>query len=289
MRHGRIAPAKPGKRPPRRPGAGGGVDPRRRQGHRGLRDSASKHLVSARNIAYMPLTTRAGSSAALLTAAATPTAPRFPAIHVSLSTFIRFDAANGYRQIEIVEERRIPHDYELFMDFYAGLRNRIQRLAGEQNLNSRTLLAFAENVTDGAKKERYLKLARGYKDFERRSRPELVGTVSKQLWADAGIRVTVDPDVVLGVGGQRFVTKLYLAKEKLEASRVVASLQMLRECYRTPGYRVAVLDVERGALHRDTRLDERRSAIILRTTAAKFVGIWRALDEGVVPVSVPAS
>lgn len=233
--------------------------------------------------------TRVGGSAALLTAAATPAAPRFPAILVSLSTFIRFDAANGYRQIGIVEERRIPHDYELYMDFYAGLRNRIQRLAGEQSLNSRTLLTFAENVTDAAKKERYLRLARGYKVFERRSRPGLVGTVPKQLWADAGIRVTVDPEVVMVVSGQRFITKLYLAKERLEAPRLVAPLQMLRECYRTPGYRVAVLDVERGVLHRDTRLDERRSAIILRTTAAKFVGIWRALDEGVVPVSIPAS
>jgi len=232
---------------------------------------------------------RSAGGGASLPAATSAVAPRFSAIQISLSTFIRFDAANGYRQIEVVEERRIPRDYELYMDFYAGLRQRIQRLASEQNLNARALASFAENVADQARKERYRKVARGYAAFERRSRPALAGTVPKQLWADAGIRVTVDPEVVLLAAGQRFITKLYLAKEKLESARLVASLQMLRECYRTPTYRVAVLDVERGLLHRDTRLDERRSAIILRTTAAKFVGIWRALDEGVVPASLSAS
>jgi hypothetical protein len=102
------------------------------------------------------------------------------------------------------------------------------------------------------------------------------------------LRASLDPDVVFAIGEERFITKIYLSKEPISPKRIVASLQMLRECYDRPRVRVAILDCERGTLHRDTRLD-RRSGILLRVTAAKFVGIWRALDEGVEPRRVPGA
>ena len=223
------------------------------------------------------------------TFAVPPTAPKFTALPtIGLSTFIRFDSADGNKQIDIVDERRAPQ-YDPMRDFYLALRHQIRKLSSERNLAARNLLAFTDQIDDETKQARFTKIAKGFASFERKTRPKLGGIVPKQLWSDAGLKVTVDPEVIFVLGTQRFITKLYLGRERLEPARLIASLQLLHECYDRPGYRVAVLDTERGALHRDTRLDQRRSAIQLRVTAAKFVGIWRALDEGVQPQAVPAS
>ncbi len=92
----------------------------------------------------------------------------------------------------------------------------------------------------------------------------------------------LDPEVVFRIGEKRFLTKFYLRKDALEPSSLIASLQMLRESYPRNAYQVAILDCERGLLHRDTRLN-RDSVILLRTTAAQIVGIWRLLETGARP------
>jgi hypothetical protein len=215
-------------------------------------------------------------------------AKTFTPVLITVATFIRFDSADGNHRVDVVEERRNPKEYDKLRDFYLQLRHRIRKLAGERELKARDLLNFADEVDGDIKRDRFRRIAKGYGAFERRLRPRLIGTVPKQLWADAGIRVTVDPEIVFRIGQQRFITKLYVRKDELEAAaRLISSLQMMRECYDRPGYRVAVLDCERGTLHRDTRLDPRRSGVLLRTTAAQFVGIWRLLDEGVQPYRIP--
>jgi hypothetical protein len=211
-----------------------------------------------------------------------------PIPSIGLGTFIRFDSADGNHQIDVVEDYR-SGEYDLLKDFYLALRHQIRRLAGERNLAANNLLVFSDQIDDETKQRRFRAIAKGYRAVEKQLKPQLGGVVEKQVWSDAGLRVVVDPEVVFILGQQRFITKFYLGKDSLVASRLIASLQLLRETYNRPGYRVAILDCERGKLHRDTRLDERRSAIQLRVTAAKFVGIWRALDQGVEPRAVPGA
>ena len=76
-----------------------------------------------------------------------------------------------------------------------------------------------------------------------------------------------------------------MRKGVLDPTSLIASLQMMRESYPRGGYQVAILDCERGLIHRDTRLN-RDSVILLRTTAAQFVGIWRLLESGERPSRV---
>jgi hypothetical protein len=203
-------------------------------------------------------------------------------VTITLSQFIRFESASGNRRIRVVEEVRTQGDWDKLKDFNLPLRQKIRSLISDGDLSGANLRAFADEVEDDKKRSRYRKHAAGYRDFERRQRPAQAGTVQRALWSDGALRVTLDPEVIFRIGERRFLTKFYLRKDVLEPSSLIASLQMLKESYPRGGYQVAILDCECGLIHRDTRLN-RDSVILLRTTAAQFVGIWRLLEEGFRP------
>lgn len=203
-------------------------------------------------------------------------------VGITLSEFIRFESAAGNRRIRVVEEIRTQGDWDKMKDLNLPLRTKIRGLIGGGDLTAENLRTFADNVEDEKKRRRYRKHATGYGEFQRRLRPTQVGTVQKVTWSDGALRVKLDPEVVFRIGEKRFLTKFYLRKDALEPSSLIASLQMLRESHPRNAYQVAILDCERGLLHRDTRLN-RDSVILLRTTAAQIVGIWRLLETGARP------
>lgn len=218
-------------------------------------------------------------------ASVVPTRSADTPVGITLSQFIGFESAVGNRRIRVVEEIRTQGDWDKLKDFNLPLRQKIRALIGDDELSAAKLRAFADGVEDDRKRSRYRKHATGYRDFERRHRPKQAGTVHKALWSDGALRVTMDPEVIFRIGERRFLTKFYLRKDALEPSSLIASLQMLRESYPRGGYQVAILDCERGLIHRDTRLS-RDSVILLRTTAAQFIGIWRLLESGERPSRV---
>lgn len=218
-------------------------------------------------------------------ASVVPTRGSDPQVTISLSQFILFEAAAGNRRIRVVEEIRTQGDWDKSKDFNLPLRNKIRSLIGSDELNAAKLQTFADSVEDDKKRKRYRRHAAGFKAFQRRLRPAQAGTVPSALWSDGALRVRLDPEVIFRIGEARFLTKFYLRKDPLDPASLVASLQLLRESYPRSVYRVAVLDCERGALIRDTRLN-RDSVILLRTTAAQFVGIWRLLESGERPSRV---
>lgn len=213
--------------------------------------------------------------------------PKYSPIPITFTQFLRFDISDGNRRIKVVQEIREQGDWDVSRDFYLGFRQKIRAGVRDDDLSGDELLAYAQGAgIDDDKRARYRANAKGLQAFERRYKPKLAGAMGRSMWSDGNLRVTTDPEAIFRVAGARYLTKIHLSRDVLESSRLIASLQLLREAYPKMSTRVAILDCDKGLLHRDTRLNQ-NSLILLRTTAAQFVGIWRLLDEGVVPNRIP--
>lgn len=200
-------------------------------------------------------------------------------IAITLSQFIHFETSDGNGKVAAVNEIRTQPEWNAATDFYLPLRQRIRRGVADEDLSAAQVIELADQV-EPAKQARYSAAARGYGQFQRSYRPRIAGSIEATIWTDGELRVKADPEAIFRIDDRRYITKIYLRKDPLAPARVVASLQLLRESYARPGHRVAILDCARGRIYRDTRLNQ-QSRILLRTTAAQFVGMWRALEQGI--------
>jgi hypothetical protein len=167
---------------------------------------------------------------------------------VPLSIFSNFVGASPQAKLKCVAQVR--SGYDVRTDWYKQLREAIPATHRDRRSKD-DLRRFAETV-GGRKAESYRTRVDAYCAWWGDRHIGWEGG-KPYRWVSGAIEVTVNPELIVSIDGQRQVVKLHFSEERLTASRVNTILRLLELGYRrgeSPDGKpvVGVLDLAQGRL-----------------------------------------
>jgi len=194
---------------------------------------------------------------------------------ISLTSFVDFVLASGTTRIRRVREikRQIEEGYSPATDFCKGIRERIVECHREGSD-----LALLDRVVAQAherKRLHYQEIAGGYRQFLKGKSVESFDPPWGE-WSYGDLRVTINPELGLDVGGVPHVVKLYFKADPVSRRRVQVVLHLMQDALgrSVRKKQVGVLDIRRAKLHSAKALPSDLGAL-LAGEAAAFIEMWR--------------
>jgi hypothetical protein len=147
----------------------------------------------------------------MVTAARVPngSSESFP-MEVSLNPFLRFVSASGRSKVSKVEDARGEYDSD--RDFYAQFRP--QAVAALRRNNFERLTNLPNVVNDGKnnKKANFRQCADALEKWARTNEFTWIGLPDTLMWTYQQLSVRVNPELIMDIGGEKYLVKLYLSK-----------------------------------------------------------------------------
>ncbi len=204
--------------------------------------------------------------------------------NISLTDFVDFTSRSGIPRISKVSEILRRGDYDPRFDFWKRLREEIQERHRTGTPLS-TLPDIVGTLADRNKRLAYPGAIDGYVSFVGRKR-FVWSEPPRAVWSHGELQVRVNPEIGLIRGDDELVVKLYFKSDPLAKQRIDVVLWLLEGTLRDQlpaNACVAVLDVQRGRLHRRTREIAHMGAL-LAGEAQAFISMWSEIEARRTPV-----
>lgn len=200
-------------------------------------------------------------------------------IDISLTDFVDFATKAGTPRLSKVREVLRRGDYHPSTDFWRSFREYLKEHGRAGTLTTQGLRAFAANHPDGKKIGRFSAAAIGYVRFIGR-RPFEWFDPPAAVWTPSRLRVRINPELGLVIGGRRFVIKLYFKSDPLTKHRVDLLTFLLRSQLATASDECtyAVLDVAKGKLYPAPAFGRDLMPLLIGE-AASFSAIYESLGD----------
>lgn len=196
---------------------------------------------------------------------------------ISLTEFVDFSASSDVRRLSLVREiyDRRTEGYAPKFDYYKRARDGIVRVA-KRGTAPEGLHDVALNLRDRRKIPHYRDVFSGYISWTKKLGVTRWEKPPRSEWSAAGLRVTVNPELGLIIGGNPHAVKLYFKRGVLTTEQIAAVLHMMAATL-PARWTPAILDLRRGEVHK-SRAQIARMPAALEADAAEFMAIWRTLD-----------
>jgi hypothetical protein len=191
-----------------------------------------------------------------------------------MTPFIDFCAAEWGTKVSVIKQakNRFGQEYDPATDYWKRMREGLVDVIS-QGGRPADVDAVVTSVSS-TKVVNYRAVAKGAATWLRSARPTWVGAPKAVNWTSGSLTVKVNPELLVDIGGQRHVIKLYLrAGDKLTKRRVDSTLHLLELTHGRRGARVGILDMRRHNLIAPTRLIPGIDAL-LAGEAAAFAQMW---------------
>jgi hypothetical protein len=192
---------------------------------------------------------------------------------ISITDFSDFVLRTGPPKITKVAEIFNRGPYVPSHDFWKPLRDHICEFheGGSNNLS------FGSTGAHKKKETRYEEAIKGYKKFLKTKDLQYFKPHHAQ-WTFEDLLVRINPEVGFIIDGKSFLVKLHFKQEALTKYRVQVALSLMSAGQKNNKFSVAILDVVRSKLYRETVQTAQMDAL-LKGEAATFLGIWNSLSE----------
>ena len=191
--------------------------------------------------------------------------------NISITDFTDFIMRTGQPRITKVSEIINRGDYHPAHDFWKPLRDQIC----EFHAGVSSGISFGLTGAHATKQTRYEEAIQGYKKFLKTTKPVWFKP-HKAEWESGDLIIRINPEVGFEIGNESLLVKLYFKQEVLTKSRVQVALGIMSAAQKNKKYGVAILDVVRSRLHRQTAKTPQMEAL-LNGEAATFLAIWNSL------------
>jgi len=196
---------------------------------------------------------------------------------ISLTDFVDFVIKSGTPKLTKVRQIKERGEYSPAFDFWKGLREGIIEYHTSGSTNKK-LLDNISKQNDEKRAASYPSRVNAYKIFLGRKEVTWFDPPS-EVWSNAGLQVSVNPEIGLLIKGTPYIIKLYFKDEPLSKSRVDTVLFLMESALKTKAKRnsvMGVLDVLNSKLitpkphHSDL-------SILLLGEAQSFVTMWEKI------------
>lgn len=201
-------------------------------------------------------------------------------MHVSLTELVDVVLKAGSpkaTQVAQIKARSLEN-YKPFKDFYKSLRDAL--IETHRNGGSRDFLsARISHVREPNRRRRYDELVAHYKRWWGRKDMAWF-TPPSATYTSSGVSVSVNPEIGLEFGGDRYVIKLYFKADQLKKSSADLITGLMASALSGQGdEKFGVLDVERGKLY--FRQDQPPDVLVAMIDAelAYIAQLWPALGD----------
>lgn len=192
-------------------------------------------------------------------------------MEVPLSTFLRFVSARGIAKVNKVLESQ--QEYEPYTDFYKRLRERAIEALQTGDLAELRRLPIV--VPDTRKVPSYQLCAQGLERLTKRHEMSVLRRVDPLPWHTGELEVRVNPELVLKIDGETFLTKLYMGKEPLTKVAIQAFGYLVSQTHgKVVQAKPALLDLRRSRPRFPPTPDKRLEQLV-QGEAASFIAMWR--------------
>lgn len=196
-------------------------------------------------------------------------------LRITFPTFIDYLAARGPSKIVKVRAAKkmvlSPDRYKL-IDHYLAIRRATQDSFARGG-DKAVLRRCVENLDDAKKVEGYTEIVTGLSKFIGRRKITAL-SVPGRTWKSGDLHVSVKPEFVLEIGGDRFVAVVYWKSERLDQHRVNPMLHLLGVTHGAAG-RPMILEARTGKTYEVTRR-VRGLDPFLAAEAQSFVALWNS-------------
>lgn len=164
-------------------------------------------------------------------------------VRIGLTSFLRFISATGLARVNAVTEAL--QDYREWKDYYKDLRDQMI-LALKHHDPDRLERFLAERGVDD-RSPHYAICVRGLIDWMNKTEYTFIHGPKQGRWEERSLRISVNPEVALAIGGTNYIVKIYLAKGSLSQPAQRALGWLIREVHGTT-MTPALLEVRKGRL-----------------------------------------
>ncbi len=190
---------------------------------------------------------------------------------ISITDFTDFVLRTGPPKITKVAEIFNRGLYNPAHDFWKPLRDNISEFHEGESHD----ISFGSTGAHQRKQTRYEEAIKGYRKFLKQNAPEWFKPHRAQ-WEYEDLTIRINPEVGFILGSESLLVKLYFKQEPLTKSRVQVALSLMKTGQKSKKYRVAILDVVRSKLYKDSPTNLQMQAL-LEGEAATFLAIWNSL------------
>ena len=195
---------------------------------------------------------------------------------ISLTDFVDFVIKAGSPKLTKVREIVNRGKYSPACDYWKALREHITDVHRDN-----VKLGAMSQALDPKKRHRYEAAIVGYRKFMRKTGEMYYFEPPSERWVSSGLTVRVNPEFGLGIGGRRYVVKLYFKDEEPTKHRLNAVLELMRIALKKKPFEdvtVAVLDVANSKfIPQDT--ESPGFDILLAAEAQSFMTMWNSITE----------
>lgn len=187
-------------------------------------------------------------------------------MNVTLTRFMDFVNANGLYRRRVVNDYINSDDYSPCKDYYREMRDAI--ISMYKNGESLDSLDDKFALIDEKKQTNYPALLSGYKKWAKRKKIVFLETNS-YVYDLNGLKLSINPELVLKIDGKPTVVKLYFKKDKLkkDAADIVSVLIAMTFCSfdnKYSDYDFGVMDLRNSKFLRitqTTQVDEIKNTL----------------------------
>jgi hypothetical protein len=190
-------------------------------------------------------------------------------MRVGLNNFLRFISANGASKVNQVLEAL--QDYRDWKDFYKDFREPAVLAIATKKLNALEVAVAA--ASSETKRKHYEECLDGLKEWMAKTAYTYVSTPKSASWDAGEIKIAVNPEVVIDIGGDRYIVKLYMSREKLTQPARKAFSWLVKKTHGSSAI-PAILEVRKGRLS-PSPAPTSKIAQWIRAEVAAFVELWK--------------
>jgi len=194
---------------------------------------------------------------------------------ISLTDFVDFVISSGTTKLAKIRALKKRPKYDPKSDFWKPLRE----VLVEYSKNGSTGMLDTNTVLDRVKDQKKIKLypsrIDGFNKFKGRKNVDWFQPPGG-VWEFGGLRIRVNPELGLKIGGKAYVVKLYFKQDTLSISRVAIIQMLLKSALHADlesESEVAILDVQKGRLFSTSEPDPSLLAL-LQSEANGFEFRW---------------
>ena len=197
-------------------------------------------------------------------------------IGISLTDFIDFAMMSGSKKLTKVKQIKNRGDYGYEKDYYAPLRESIQRMH-RQGEHKKSLEDILTDELHESKRKNYPDMIRGYQKFLGRKNTDWQKP-PRAVWQHEELAVKLNPELYLLVDDEPTVIKMHFRKdEQLSKDKICSIIHLMEnEMAKLVDNQAifGVLDVKRGKLFTD---DKRKNNLmpLIEAEAKSFISLYQ--------------
>ena len=196
---------------------------------------------------------------------------------ISLTDFIDIVLRSGISKMDKLSAVKNRPPYKPAYDFYKIIREALEDT--HQNARNKTYLRqLLGTLRDPKKRVNYPQIVEGYCKWWGR-KAFVWFDPPNSMFSNAGVDVSINPELGLEFGSKQYVVKLYFKGEKLTKNRINLVNQLMEHCLRpsvSPDVTMAILDIRASKLFLGGESDARVIAA-LKAELRYIAELWPQL------------